>query len=147
MAPLQPCRYRILWRGIIKQDHVMRLWLTLAALNGFIAVALGAVGSHALRNTLSPERLGWIETGLRYHMFHALALFGVAILFALEGGREGWALRIAAWCFLGGLVLFSGGLYLMGLAGIRSLGPTVPTGGMLFLAGWAALVAHALTRG
>ena len=125
----------------------MRLWLALAALNGFIAVALGAIGSHALRNTLSPERLGWIETGLRYHMFHALALFGVALLFALDAGRAGWSLRIAAWCFLGGLVLFSGGLYLMGLAGLRSLGPTVPTGGLLFLAGWAALVVYAVTRG
>ena len=124
----------------------MRLWLAIAALNGFIAVALGAIGSHALRNALSPERLAWIDTGLRYHMFHALALFGVAVLYAIEGDHAGWALRIAAWGFLGGVVLFSGGLYLMGIAGIRSLGPTVPTGGMLFLAGWAALMAHALTR-
>ena len=124
----------------------MRLWLALAALNGFIAVALGAIGAHALRGTLSPERLGWIDTGLRYHMFHALALLGVACLFALEGGREPWALRIAAWCFLGGIVLFSFGLYLMGLAGLTSLGPMVPTGGMLFVAGWIALFVHALTR-
>jgi uncharacterized membrane protein YgdD (TMEM256/DUF423 family) len=123
----------------------MRLWLALAGLNGFIAVALGAIGSHALRNALTPERLGWIDTGLRYHMFHALALFGVACLFAIEGGREPWPLRIAAWCFLGGLVLFSGGLYVMGLTGLRSLGPTVPTGGLLFLAGWAALIIYALT--
>ena len=124
----------------------MRLWLALAGLNGFIVVALGAIGSHALRGSLTPERLGWIETGLRYHMFHALALFGVALLFALDAGREGWALRIAAWCFLGGIVLFSGGLYLMGLAGIRSLGPAVPTGGLLFLAGWAALGVYAVSR-
>ena len=124
----------------------MRLWLALAGINGFIAVALGAIGSHALRNTLSGQRLDWIETGLRYHMFHALALLGVAILFALEANREPWPLRIAAWCFFGGLVLFSGGLYLMGLAGIRSLGPTVPAGGLLFLAGWAALVVYALNR-
>jgi uncharacterized membrane protein YgdD (TMEM256/DUF423 family) len=126
---------------------MMRLWLALAALNGFIAVALGAIGSHALRGTLTPERLGWIETGLRYHMFHALALLGVACLFALDPGRAGWPLRLAAWCFLGGIVLFSFGLYLMGLAGLRSLGPTVPAGGMLFLAGWIALLVHALTRG
>lgn len=124
----------------------MRVWLALAALNGFIAVALGAIGSHALRGNLNPERLGWIETGLRYHMFHALALLGVACLFALEGGREPWPLRIAAGCFLGGIVLFSFGLYLMGLADLRSLGPTVPTGGMLFLAGWVALMVYALTR-
>jgi uncharacterized membrane protein YgdD (TMEM256/DUF423 family) len=124
----------------------MRLWLAIAAVNGFIAVALGAIGSHALRATLSPERLAWIDTGLRYHMFHVLALFGVALLFAAEAERAGWALRIAPWCFLGGMVLFSGGLYLMGIAGLRSLGPTVPTGGMLFLAGWAALAVHAVTR-
>jgi uncharacterized membrane protein YgdD (TMEM256/DUF423 family) len=125
----------------------MRLWLAVAALNGFIAVALGAIGSHALRGTLTAERLGWIETGLRYHMFHALALLGVACLFALEGARAPWPLRIAAWCFAGGIVLFSFGLYAMGLAGLSSLGPTVPTGGMLFLAGWVALAAYALARG
>jgi uncharacterized membrane protein YgdD (TMEM256/DUF423 family) len=125
----------------------MRLWLALAALNGFIAVALGAIGSHALRGSLSPERLGWIDTGLRYHMFHTLALLGVACLLAFEGGREPWPLRVAAACFMGGIVLFSFGLYLMGLAGIRSLGPTVPTGGLLLLAGWAALVVYAFTRG
>jgi uncharacterized membrane protein YgdD (TMEM256/DUF423 family) len=125
----------------------MRLWLSLAALNGFIAVALGAIGSHALRGVLTPERLGWIDTGLRYHMFHALALLGVACLFAFDAGREAWSLRIAAWCFTGGIVLFSFGLYLMGLAGLRSLGPTVPTGGLLFLAGWISLLVYALTRG
>ena len=134
----------------MRTDHQprmpMRLWLTLSALNGFIAVALGAVGSHALRGTLSPERLGWIETGLRYHMFHALALFGVACLFAFEAGRAPWALRVAAWCFLGGIVLFSFGLYLMGLTGVHSLGPTVPAGGLLFLAGWIALAVYALSR-
>ena len=125
----------------------MRTWLALAALNGFIAVALGAIGSHALRNVLTPERLGWIDTGLRYHMFHALALFGIACLYSVEGPRAAWPLRLAALCFTGGMLLFSGGLYLMGLAGLRSLGPTVPAGGMRFLAGWIALFVHALTRG
>jgi uncharacterized membrane protein YgdD (TMEM256/DUF423 family) len=124
----------------------MRLWLALAALNGFIAVALGAIGSHALRGMLSPERLGWIDTGLRYHMFHTLALLGVACLLAFEAGREPWPLRVAASCFLGGIVLFSFGLYLMGLADLRSLGPTVPTGGLLYLAGWIALIVYAFTR-
>lgn len=124
----------------------MRLWLALAALNGFIAVALGAIGSHALRGTLTPERLGWIDTGLRYHMFHTLALLGVACLFALDGPRNAWPLRIAPWCFTGGIVLFCFGLYLIGLAGLRLPGLIVPTGGILFLAGWIALFIYALSR-
>lgn len=120
----------------------MRVWLVLAAINGIVGVGLGAIGSHALRGTLTPERLSWLETGLRYHMWHVLALLAVAILIGLAGERPGLALRIAAWCFLGGMVLFSGGLYLMAIAGLRSLGPTVPTGGLLFIAGWIALVVY-----
>jgi uncharacterized membrane protein YgdD (TMEM256/DUF423 family) len=124
----------------------MRLWLAIAALNGLVAVGLGAIGSHALRNTLTPERLGWLDTGLRYHMWHALALLGVACLMAIAGDRAPLPLRVSAWCFTAGMVLFSGGLYLMALADLRSLGPTVPTGGVLFLAGWAALFVYALMR-
>jgi uncharacterized membrane protein YgdD (TMEM256/DUF423 family) len=124
----------------------MRLWLAIAAVNGFIAVGLGAIGSHALRGTLTPERLGWLETGLRYHMFHTLALLGVACLMALAGDRPALPLRVSAWCFTAGIVLFSFGLYLMALGGPRSLGPTVPTGGLLFLAGWAALLVYAVLR-
>jgi len=121
----------------------MRIWLVLAAINGIVGVGLGAIGSHVLRGTLTPERFGWLETGLRYHMWHALALLAVAILIGLAGEqRSGPALRIAAWCFLGGMVLFSGGLYLMALAGLRSLGPIVPTGGLLFIAGWIALAVY-----
>jgi uncharacterized membrane protein YgdD (TMEM256/DUF423 family) len=124
----------------------MRLWLAVAAVNGFVAVALGAIGSHALKGALSPERLGWLDTGLRYHVLHALALLGVATLMGMAGERPALALRLSAWAFAGGIVLFSFGLYLMALAGLRSLGPVVPTGGLLFLAGWAALLVHALAR-
>jgi len=124
----------------------MRLWLAITALNGLVAVGLGAIGSHALRGALTPERLGWLETGLRYHMFHTLALLGVVCLMALAGERVPLPLRVSAWCFIGGILLFSCGLYVMALAGLRSLGPTVPTGGLLFLAGWAALLIHALIR-
>ncbi|MBI3707683.1 MAG: DUF423 domain-containing protein [Proteobacteria bacterium] len=125
----------------------MRPWLAVAALNGLLAVGVGAIGAHALRATASPERLAWLDTGLRYHMWHALALLAVACLMAVGETRPpGLALRLSAWLFAGGIALFSFGLYLMAFAGLHTLGPIVPTGGLLLLAGWAALFIHALGR-
>lgn len=121
----------------------MRLWLAVAALNGFVSVAAGAIGAHALRGTLDAQRMGWFELAGRFQMWHALALLGLAILMQLA--HQSWQMRAAAWLFAAGLVLFCGGLYLMALAGIASLGPVVPSGGLCFLAGWIAL-AWAATR-
>lgn len=129
----------------VAYSPAMRIWLVLAALSGFVAVALGAAGAHAFKAALSPERMGWLDTGLRYHLVHTLALLAVAILIEAEP-RPTPALRLAPWLFAGGIVLFSFGLYAMALGGVRSLGPAVPTGGVLFMAGWLALAAHALMR-
>ena len=60
----------------------MRLWLAFAAFNGMVGVILGAIGSHALKASLTPERLAWLDTGMRYQMWHALALAAVAVLMA-----------------------------------------------------------------
>lgn len=122
----------------------MRAWLAVAALNGFVTVALGAMGAHALRGVLAPDRLGWLDTGLRYHMLHTLALLAVAILLSLLGDRAKRSLHIAAGAFTAGIMLFSGGLYVMALTDIRALAAVVPFGGALFLAGWIALLVAAL---
>jgi len=93
-------------------------------------VALGAFGAHALKGRLSPEALAVFETGVRYQAYHALALL---LLAALRGPDR------AAWCFVGGIVLFSGSLYALALTGVRWLGAVTPLGGLLFLAGWLLL--------
>lgn len=107
----------------------MRLWLGIAAVNGALAVAVGAFGAHALKARLSPEMMAVFETGARYHMYHALAM-SVA---ALAGTR--WPPPL----FLGGILLFSGSLYLLAISGLNWLGAITPLGGGLFLAGWICL--------
>lgn len=105
----------------------------------FLAVALGAFAAHGLKTRLEPEMLTVFETGARYQAYHALALFAAA-----WAGREWPTSRLppaAAACFLAGILLFSGSLYLLSLTGLRKLGMVTPFGGLFFLAGWALLAA------
>lgn len=103
----------------------------------FLAVGLGAFGTHALRSRLSPDLLATFETGVRYHMYHALALFACA--WAIDrwaSPRMAWA----GWLFVAGIALFSGSLYLLTLTGARWWGAVTPLGGLAFLAGWVCLL-------
>jgi uncharacterized membrane protein YgdD (TMEM256/DUF423 family) len=123
-----------------------RWFLVLSALNGFLAVALGAFGAHGLKSRLSAvadgaERLDWWRTAATYHLAHALALGLVAHALARSAGA---ALSIAGFAFLAGMALFSGSLYAMVLTGVRALGAVTPLGGLAFLVGWAALAWAAL---
>jgi uncharacterized membrane protein YgdD (TMEM256/DUF423 family) len=117
-----------------------RLFFVLGAASGFIAVAAGAFGAHALKARLAPELLATFDTGARYQMVHALALLAAAWAVARWPGRAALA---SGWCFVAGTVLFSGSLYLLALTGVRSLGAVTPFGGVLFLAGWLLLAAAA----
>ena len=119
----------------------MRLWICSAAVNGLLAVALGALATHGLRGRVEAEQMAWIETGSDYGMVHALALLEVALLV----GRVPAPTRspsLAGWGFLAGSVLFSGALYVMGMTGLSALGVVVPVGGILLLGGWAALFVY-----
>jgi uncharacterized membrane protein YgdD (TMEM256/DUF423 family) len=113
----------------------MKAWLLVAALNGFVAVAAGAFGAHALQSRLDGHALQVFETGARYQMYHALAI-GLAA-FAMRG-EAALPATVAAALFLAGIVLFSGSLYLLALTGTRALGLVTPFGGLSFLLGWAA---------
>src|SRR5690349_2805557 len=118
-----------------------RTFLFIASVAGFLGVALGAFGAHGLRGKLSPEMLAVFETGVRYNMYHALALVGGALLSARIEGR---LLTAAGWLFTAGIVLFSGSLYALALTGVTTLGAITPLGGLAFLAGWACLAFAAL---
>ena len=135
-----------------------RTFLVLGALFGLVGVGLGAFGSHALRAKLSPERLAQFEIGVRYQLWHALALFAVVFvgsirfqprggstvfLVAIENGMA-WPAALAGCLFVAGTVLFSGSLYALALSGVRALGAVTPLGGVAFIAGWLALAAAAL---
>ena len=114
----------------------------IAAISGAIAVALGALGAHALKAQIEPYRLAYFEKAVQYQFIHTLAFAVVASLMARFGETK--YLRWAAWAFLFGIVCFSGSLY--GLAIVELvpvptaiLGPITPLGGLGFVAGWICL--------
>jgi uncharacterized membrane protein YgdD (TMEM256/DUF423 family) len=107
-----------------------------AAAAGFLGVAIGAFGAHALRARLAPEMLGVFETGVRYQMYHALAACAAACAWTRWPRRM---FGVAGVLFLAGIVVFSGSLYALALTGQRWLGGVTPLGGLAFLAGWLLL--------
>ena len=109
-----------------------------AALVGVVA---GAFGGHLLKRALSPELYDVFEVGVRYHFYHALALLATA--WACQQWPGAWSTN-AGCCFLAGLLLFSGSLYLLSLSGLRWLGAVTPIGGLCFIAGWFCLGIAAL---
>jgi uncharacterized membrane protein YgdD (TMEM256/DUF423 family) len=115
----------------------MWTFVRLGAVFGGLAVALGAFGAHALQSRVPADRLAIFETGVRYQMYHALALIAVAAVIAW-GGRTALA-TYAGWAFVAGIVIFSGSLYALVLTGVRAWGAVTPLGGLAFLAGWVLL--------
>ncbi len=113
-----------------------RTCLFLGAVNGFLAVALGAFGAHGLRGHIEPTLMSAFQTGVQYHGLHALGLLCVGLL-ALHH-PSAWLTR-SGWLLSGGVLVFSGSLYLMALTGSRALGVITPFGGIALLAGWLAL--------
>ena len=121
-----------------------RTFLVLAAILGFIGVALGAFGAHGLRGRLTPDMLAVFETAVRYQMYHVFALLIVASAIGHLGPAR--LLMTAGWCFFAGILLFSGSLYALALTGTGILGAITPIGGLAFLIGWACLAFFAAAR-
>lgn len=116
-------------------------WFAIGSVAAGAGVALGAFAAHGLRSRVSPEMLAVFETGVRYHLVHALALLAVA------WAADRWAcywIGWAGWAFVAGILVFSGSLYLLAVTGVRWLGAATPFGGVAFLLGWALLAAAAL---
>ena len=114
-----------------------RTFLLIGSILGFLGVAFGAFGAHALRSRLSPEMLAVFETGVRYQMYHAFAILIVAAAIGHFGPAR--LLVLAGWLFVAGIILFSGSLYTLTMTGVSMLGAVTPFGGLLFLAGWGCL--------
>ncbi len=100
---------------------------------GFLAVCLGAFAAHALKDKLDAYSLGVFQTAVQYQFFHSLALLAVGLL-ALTQGADAW--KGAGYCFIFGILIFSGSLYALAFTGVRVLGAITPIGGTAFLAGW-----------
>ena len=115
-----------------------KLIIILAGINGFLAVSIGAFAAHMLRDRISPELLNTFQTGVQYHMYHALGLFGIGLL--MLNFPTSNLLRISAYLMIAGIVLFSGSLYLLSITGTRWLGAITPLGGLCFLSAWVLIV-------
>jgi uncharacterized membrane protein YgdD (TMEM256/DUF423 family) len=118
-----------------------RTFMLIGAVAALIGVGFGAFGAHGLRGRTTPEMLAVFETGVRYQMYHALAILIIAL--ALTRG-DAPLIRLAGWLFTAGMIVFSGTLYGIVLTGTPALGAITPIGGVLLLAGWACLVLAAI---
>ena len=114
------------------------------AIHGFLAVALGAFGAHALENILDDYSAGIWDTAIQYQMFHAVALVLIGILMSSKLFGEIKLLKNAMICMNAGIIFFSGSLWLLALTGIGVLGAITPIGGVFFLVGWGMIIRAAL---
>ena len=109
-----------------------RTWMTLAAISGFVAVAVGAFAAHGVSD---PKAQEWLRTGSTYGFMHTMATLACATFIQVGAKRA----RYAPAFFLSGIVIFSGSLYAMALGAPRWFGAITPIGGLLFMIGWAVL--------
>src|SRR5262245_31092434 len=106
-----------------------RFFITLGSVAAFLAVALGAFAAHGLKALLTPDLLATFEVGVRYQMYHALALLAVGFAYLRWPGP---LVVASGYLFVIGIVLFSGTLYALSLSEMRGLGAITPFGGLAF---------------
>ncbi|MFD1773213.1 DUF423 domain-containing protein [Paenibacillus rhizophilus] len=123
---------------------MQRTFMTWGALLAMLAVAVGAFGAHILKASLDERALAVYETGVQYHMIHALGLLIVGLA-AGQWGESG-RLRWSGGLLLAGIVLFSGSLYALSISGIKVLGAITPLGGVCFIAGWLLFALEGWSR-
>ncbi|WP_058829283.1 DUF423 domain-containing protein [Paenibacillus polymyxa] len=116
---------------------MQRRWIMVGSIMMMLAVAIGAFGAHIVKARIDADALVIYETGVKYHMIHAVGL----LIIALAAGQWGPSTRLrwAARLLFTGIILFSGSLYVLSLTGIRVLGAITPLGGVCFIAGWIFL--------
>lgn len=120
--------------------------IIIASMFGILAVILGAFGAHALKKLVSPSQIEIWQTGVQYQFYHTFALLFLST-FSRFRSR---AINAASWFFIGGIILFSGSLYVLAakdvlhLVNVSFIGPLTPIGGFLFIMGWVSLLIAAI---
>lgn len=122
--------------GAVPSKPMNRTFVSLGAILAFLGVALGAFGTHALRERVTPKDLDTWNTGVQYHTLHAVSLVVIGLLCAHSGSK---LVRTAGWLHIAGIAIFGGSLYVLVLTGQRWLGAVTPLGGLCFLSGWLTL--------
>ncbi len=118
-------------------QNIQKKWLILGAILAMLGVMIGAFGAHALKTILEANhRVETFDTAVKYHFYHALGLIIIGLLSAHIQNK--W-LGYAGYLMLGGLLIFSGSLYILCLTNLTFLGAITPIGGLGMIAGWAML--------
>ena len=115
-----------------------KVFLILGGINAALVVLFGAFGAHALKARLPADMLAVYQTGVHYHLFHALGLIAVGLV-ATQIPTSAY-LKWSGWLMLAGIVLFSGSLYVLSVSGLRWLGMVTPFGGLAFILSWTLFV-------
>lgn len=119
--------------------------LIAAGVCGLTGVLAGTFGAHGLKGRLTAEMLQTYEVGVHYHLAHAVALLGVAIIAGLL--PQSRAARLAGWLMVAGVIIFAGSLYVLVISGQKWLGMITPFGGVCFLIGWTSLIVAGVRSG
>ena len=120
-----------------------RVLIMAGGILGLLGVVAGAMGVHALRDTLDARALSIFETGVRFQMYHALALLAVGLL---AGQWKTGIVKLSGVLFTVGVVLFSGSLYILAITGIGVFGAIAPLGGLSLMAAWTSLIVGAIRQ-
>jgi uncharacterized membrane protein YgdD (TMEM256/DUF423 family) len=120
-----------------------RVLIMAGGILGLLGVVAGAMGVHALRDVLDAKALNTFETGVRFQMYHALALLAVG---SLAGRWKTGFVKLSGVLFTAGVVLFSGSLYILAITGIGVFGAIAPLGGLSLMAAWTSLVVGAIRQ-
>ena len=119
------------------------LYFALGSAFSLLSVLFGAFGAHFLEDKLTEEMLNIFEGAVRYQMYHGIGLIVVA--WALSQWQNAY-ISAAGWCFIVGILIFSGSLYILSLTGLSWLGAITPIGGLAFIAGWGCLIIAAFRQ-
>ncbi|MFC9707583.1 DUF423 domain-containing protein [Paenibacillus sp. NPDC056933] len=124
---------------------MQRKWMMFGAVLTMLSVAIGAFGAHMLKDKIGADAIAVYETGVQYHMIHAIAL----LIIGLTAGQLGPSAKLkwAARLLFVGIIIFSGSLYVLSISGIKMLGAITPIGGVAFIVGWLLLAMDVWQRG
>lgn len=119
------------------------MWIKTGSVLMFIAVAMGAFGSHALKAKFNAYQMDIFKTAVLYHLIHALAVFAIGILYSQTNDPK---INLSAVFITAGIFLFSGSLYLLAITQAKWLGAITPLGGLSFLIGWTLILFSRIPR-
>lgn len=116
---------------------MQKFFLLSACISGALSVMIGAFGAHALKGLLEAnQRTETFELAVKYQFYHTFALLGVGLILAFIPEKM---VHYAGYCFMAGIVLFCGSLYILALTGVTRWGAVTPIGGLALIAGWVLL--------